>query len=105
MKSILLALAVVAPQIALAQSGDSMLLARDLGSLLASEDYCALKYDREAIEGFIDQNTDPADMGFASTLQLMTEGAKFKFKGQSETAKVAHCHATERSAKHFGFIK
>ncbi len=105
MKKTLLALALIAPEMVVAQSGDSQRLALDLGNLLASEDYCGLKYDHEAIQGFIDQNTDPADMGFASSLQMMTDGAKFGFDSQGETAKVAHCRATERSAKHFGFIK
>lgn len=101
----LLTCALFLPTIAEAQSMESMTLAKDLGSLLAAEDYCGLKYDPAAIQAFIDEKADPSDMGFASNLQAMTSAQEFSLEAQGEAAKVAHCHAIERSAKHFGFIK
>ena len=88
-----------------AQSLDSMQKAQELGSILASEEMCGLVYDQDAISRWIDENTDPADMGFSSTLSMMTEGSKFQFEEMSTSSKTAHCRSIERTTRHFGFIE
>lgn len=87
------------------QSMQSMQIASDLGTLLASEDLCGLAYDHDAIDRFIDDYVDPSDMSFASTLQMMTDGQTFMMGDMSEAAKRAHCRAIGRTARHHGFIE
>jgi len=96
---------IFAANVCQAQSLSSMQKATELGSILASEKMCGLAYDQGAIADWIDKNVDPSDMGFASNLSLMTEGANYQFEGMSESAKTAHCRSVERTAKHFGFLK
>lgn len=87
-----------------AQSMDSMQKAQELGTILAAEEFCQLSYDQDAIGKWIDENTDPADMGFSSTLNLMTEGSAFQLRDMSESSKTAHCRSIERTARHYGFV-
>lgn len=88
-----------------AQSLDSKQKAQELGSILASEEMCGLEYDQDAISRWIDENTDPADIAFASTLSMMIEGSKFYFEEMSTSSKTAHCRSIERTTRHFGFIQ
>lgn len=88
-----------------AQSMKSMQMAGDLGSVLASEEPCGFTYDQEAISAWIDKNIDPSDMGFVSTLSTMTTGVSYQMRDMSKSALTAHCRATEKTAKHYGFMK
>jgi len=94
---------VVAP--ASAQSLKSMNLASELGTVLASEELCGLSYDQDAIAAFIEQNVPADDMGFASNLQMMTEGQAFNLRDMSTSARTAHCTQIRRVAISYGFIK
>lgn len=98
------ALISVAPSLATAQSMASMNAAMNLGSVLAAENFCGLSYDQNAISAWIDTNTDPGDMSFASTLSMMTDGAGFELQSMSESSRTAHCRSIERTARHYGFI-
>ena len=98
-------LVVLVPTFAASQSLDSLTLARNLGSVLAAEEFCGLTYDQDAIAGWIDENTAPSDMSFASTLRLMTDGAAYDLRDMSDSSRTAHCRAIERTARHFGFVK
>ena len=93
------------PSIVSAQSLDSIQNAQALGTVLASEEICGLRYDQDAISRWIDGNTDPSDMSFSSNLNMMTEGSAFMFEGMSESSKTAHCRSIERTSRHFGFIE
>lgn len=88
-----------------AQGFKSMTLASNLGTVLASEEMCGLSYDQEAIAAFIEENVDPKDMGFASNLQMMTEGQAYNLRDMSASARTAHCTQIRRVAKSYGFIK
>lgn len=88
-----------------AQSMASMQKAQDLGTLLAAEEFCSLTYDQGAIGRWIDENTDPADMGFSGTLNMMTEGSAFQLRDMSDSSKAAHCRSIERTARHYGFVE
>jgi hypothetical protein len=81
----------------------SMETATNLGTLLASEKTCDLTYDQEAIRQWIDQNVEPSDLGFPSTLALMTQGFEIQLSSMSESAKSAHCQSVMRAAQHHGF--
>lgn len=100
---------IIAPMLLLAtvvnaQSLDSMNAAMSLGSVLAAESFCGLSYDQAAISAWIDANTNPSDMGFASSLSLMTDGAAYELQSMSESSRTAHCRSIERTARHYGFI-
>ena len=97
--------AVLLPTLIMAQSLDSYVLAEDLGNILASEEFCALEYDQTAITRWIDEYTDPTDMGFAGTLQMMTESTKYRLPEMSESSKTAHYYSIERAARHYRFIE
>jgi len=84
---------------------DSMWMANELGTILASEEYCGLTFSQDAIAEWIDQNIDPSDMGFSGTLQMMTEGARYNLGGMGASRKTAHCRSIERSARHYGFVE
>lgn len=106
MKNLLIATALLLPSTALAQSQfQSMQLAQELGTLLGSEQHCGLAYNQNAIEKWIDQKTDPSDMGFASTLNLMVEGTQLQLQSQNQSSRTAHCRSIRRTAKHYGFIE
>ena len=90
---------------AAAQNFQSMQMATDLGSILGSERACRLSFGQAAIERWIDQNVDASDMGFPSTLAMMTQGAEFQAQSMQGNALAAHCRSVERTARHFGFIR
>ena len=87
-----------------AQSMDSMEIANQLGSVLASEQFCGLSYNQDAISKFIDTKVAAKDMGFAPMLETMVAGAKFQQNGMSQSLKTAHCRQISRVAKAYGFI-
>jgi hypothetical protein len=84
---------------------DSMALAVNLGDVLASEAFCGLTYDQAAISAFIDKHVKADDMGFTSTLQMMTEGKEIDLQKMSPSAKTAHCAQIARVARAYGFTK
>jgi len=85
-------------------AADSTQKAMELGSVLAAEEPCGLAYDPEGIDRWIAANVAADDMGFASTLSLMTRGMARDVAGMSESARRAHCAQTARVARSFGFI-
>lgn len=82
---------------------DSMTTAVSLGSVLASEEFCGLTYNQDAISTYIAKNVKDDDMQFPSTLQMMTEGQKFQLKEMSNSQVTAHCAQIKRLAKSYGF--
>lgn len=88
-----------------AQDMKSMQLATQLGSVLASEELCGLAYDQAAIEAFIEKSVKADDMGFASTLKLMTTGQDFQNKSLTTSGRTAHCAQIRRVVKSYGFTK
>ena len=89
---------------ATAQGLGSMQVANDLGSVLASETACELKFNQAAIAAYIDANVEATDMGFASNLSTMTSGHEYRLRDMSTSAKTAHCAQISRVAKSYGFI-
>ncbi len=88
----------------LAQGLESMSLANELGTVLASEEACGLTFDQTAIAAFIGAKVPADDMSFASTLNMMTEGQKYQMEGMSASSKTAHCTQIKRVAASYGFI-
>lgn len=82
---------------------DSTQTAMNLGSVLAAETACGLTYDQAAIAAFIEKNVKADDLGFPSTLQLMTRGAEYNLEGMSPSEVTAHCTQIRRLAKSYGF--
>ena len=105
LKKMAFSVVLVIPVMAFAQSMDSMQKATNLGTILAAEIFCGFSYNQEAIGTWIDENTDPSDMGFSGMLKMMTAGAAFTLADMSESSKTAHCRSVERTARHFGFIE
>jgi len=105
--AVLAAAALVSAAPAFAQGGSlaSGELALNLSSVLGAEEFCGLSYDQAAIQAFIEERVPADDMGFASSLALMTSGADFQQSMMSGSAKTAHCAAITRTARHYGFIK
>lgn len=89
---------------ALGQSLTSIQLATALGSLLASEKFCGLQYDQDAIQKFINSKVSEKDMNFPSTLQMMVMGSEAQNADMSPSAKTAHCTQIARIARSYGFI-
>lgn len=90
---------------AIAGSVDSMSLANELGSIIASEEICGLAYDQPAISAFIESKVSASDMAFPSTLTVMIQGNAVQLEGMTPSAKTAHCTQVRRVAKSYGFIK
>lgn len=106
MRTFMLAVATIfVAEVAIADSLASMEKATNLGSVIASEEFCDLTFDQDAIEDWIDQNVDPDDMGFPSTLNMMVMGSEFQHEGMSKSAKTAHCRSIKRVAKRYGFVE
>lgn len=91
---------------ALAQGGKSPTeIASDLGTLLASEEPCGLRFDQPAIQTWIAGNAPVDDMGFASSLDTFTRGYGRQFSQMSPSAKTAACAAAAGTARRYGFIE
>jgi hypothetical protein len=90
---------------AVAGSIDSMNLANEIGSIIASEEVCGLTYDQAAISAFIESKVPASDMSFPSTLNMMVKGNALQLEGMSPSAKTAHCTQVRRVAKSYKFIK
>jgi len=93
------------PAMSRAQGLESMTSARELGSILGSENACKLSYDQAAIAAWIDGNVRADDMGFASMLDMMTMGSRMQVGDMTESSLTAHCRQIERTARHYGFIQ
>lgn len=89
----------------LAQGLESMRLATELGTVLASEEPCGLTFDQSAIAAFIEGKVAADDMSFASRLNLMTKGQEVQIEEMSASSKTAHCTQIKRVAASYGFIQ
>ena len=76
-----------------------------LGDVLASEEYCELSYDQEAIADYVSKNVPASDMGFTDRLYTATAASKRSFNEKTISEKTAHCTQVKRVAKLNGFIK
>ena len=83
---------------------DSSDVALELGTVLASEAFCDLSYDHNAIEAYIQKNVPADDMSFPSMLNMMTSGSEEQFREMSPSAKAAHSAQIRRIAKSFRFV-
>lgn len=81
-----------------------MTLASQLGSVLAAEEFCGLTYDQEAIAAFINAEVAEDDLGFASMLQMQTQGLAVMQEEMNASQKTAHCAQTQRVARSYGFV-
>jgi len=99
---LILALSATAP--VLADDFESMQLANQLGSVLASEEPCGFAFDQAAIAAFIEDKVSPDDMGFASTLNMMTQGQRIQIDQMSASSKTAHCTQIRRVATSYAFL-
>jgi hypothetical protein len=88
-----------------AQDIQSIKLSQELGSILASEDFCGVSYDKAAIERFIEARVKANDMGFVTMLNTMTTGSRVQLQQMSEAHKVAHCAQIRRVSRSLGFAK
>lgn len=100
----LITIAILATTPALAFNVQNARVASDLGSLLASETFCELSFDHDAIDAYIDAEVDHTDMGFATDLTGQIALAEFMQADMSESAKRAHCRAIAATARTHGFI-
>ncbi len=109
MKNLTLALIVLTffGQSATAQTSsfDSQQLALNLGSIIASEQFCGLVYDQDAIATFIENKVPASDISFPSMLSMMVDGTKYQLNSMSKSAKTAHCTQIRRLAKNYSFLK
>lgn len=80
-------------------------MATELGSVLASEEACGLTFDQAAVAAFIEEKVPADDMGFTSTLSMMTKGQQFQIEEMSASSKTAHCTQIARVAASYGFIQ
>lgn len=87
------------------QSLETMTLATNLGSVLASEEKCGLSFNQKAIEAFIEKKVSATDMGFPSLLNTMTTGSKAQLQRMSQSALTAHCVQIRRVAKSYDFTE
>jgi hypothetical protein len=88
-----------------AASMESLNLARALGDVLASESFCGLSYNQDAIKKFIDEHVNKNDMEFSTTLRMMTDGSQYENDSMSVSEKTAHCAQITRVARSYGFIE
>ena len=102
---LLTVVACLASASAFAGSLDSMNLANELGSIIASEKACGLTYDQAAISSFIESKVSASDMSFPSALNMMVKGNAVQIEDMSPSAKTAHCTQVRRVAKSYGFVK
>jgi hypothetical protein len=81
-------------------------LMRDLGDVLAAEEFCGLSYDQQAIRSFIEKNVPRDDMGFAGDLASHADDLKWSlYKEMTPSQKTAYCTQEARVAKHYGFTR
>ena len=76
-----------------------------LGTVLGSEVACGFDLDTAAVQAFVAERVDPAEMNFASSLDLMAQGTAVQVEAMTDAAKAAHCEAVTASAKHYRLMK
>lgn len=102
---VLIALFIGATAHAHAQDLESMTLATNLGTVLASEEFCDLSFKQDAIAAYIEKEVAADDMSFPSTLQMMVTGQGYQLQSMSGSAKTAHCAQIKRVAQSYGFTE
>ncbi|WP_337660101.1 signal recognition particle [Anderseniella sp. Alg231-50] len=81
----------------------SLTIATELGTVLASEEFCGLTYKQDAIVAFVEEKVKADDMGFAGNLEMQVMGSKALFNEMGQSQKTAHCTQIKRVAKSYGF--
>lgn len=84
-----------------------------LGSILASETTCNLKYNEDAVQEFITKQVegpmhkcmDEKYATFALDIDVMTQSAKRDIEAMPKSLLPAHCIQIRRVAKQYGFTK
>jgi hypothetical protein len=79
-------------------------IARDLGLLLASEKYCEVKYQQEAIDKFVERTVDANDLSFTRKLNAAIRISGVAISDLTTSQKTAHCKSIIRSAQAYEFL-
>ncbi|MEO0678825.1 MAG: hypothetical protein AAF192_00255 [Pseudomonadota bacterium] len=95
----LIALAVLIPVAAQANSLASMQVATELSVVIASETVCDFKVDSAKAQAFIERKVPVDDLGFAPMLNLMIEGNRHEISSKSGVELDTHCFQTRRAAE------
>ena len=82
---------------------DAYRMASELGNILASEAFCGLAYDQNAIADYIATNVPPERVDFSNLLTGHANLQKMVLEDLSPSTKTAHCAAVTLSARHLGF--
>lgn len=83
---------------------NALVLANELGNVLAAEELCGLTFDQAAIASFVEKRVPADDMSFAGYLQTQVDGIRIGFEDMSASQKTAHCTQIKRVAKSYGFL-
>lgn len=83
---------------------DSSEVASQLGTVIASEEFCDLKYNQDAVQKFIEQNVKADDMEFPENLAMAIRVRLSDNSDISSSAKTAHCAQIRRIAKSYDFV-
>lgn len=74
-------------------------VAVDLGGILGSELACGFTLNPDAVAAYVGAQIDPANVGFANALYLMSNGTKVQIDGMSASERAAHCQAVRARAE------
>ena len=80
-------------------------LAMEVGLVMASEEYCSLRYDHDGIAAWIDEKIAPNDIEFPQLLSTHTSLSGYQLEKMTPAQKAAHCRMMERAAKAYGFAR
>lgn len=84
--------------------GVSYQTAQELGTILGSEEFCAITINEDGLDAYIDARVPADDLDFADDLNGLVGLQGFQNQNMSASQKRAHCRQVKRSGKHHGLI-
>ena len=84
---------------------DSRQAVATIGSLIAAERFCGLKYDDDMITVWVDDRVHHSDRSFFAKLDTAIVQNERRQYAMSGAARQAHCSNVFAAANHYGFLE
>jgi len=84
---------------------DSRQAVATIGSLIAAERFCGLKYDDDMITVWVDDRVHHSDRSFFNRLDTAIVQNERRQHAMTGAARQAHCSTVFATANHYGFLE
>jgi hypothetical protein len=84
---------------------NSQQAAETLGSIIAAEHFCGLRYDEDVLNNWVDDRVHYSDSGFYTVLHQVVDYHEQQQNQMPSATRSSHCRTILEMANYYGFLE